>query len=383
MDEIVRRVDVGTRIRSDMRTPAGAARIPAALTRTGVFVYRNLDGSPRRELRTPDEVFRADSLASLETAVVTVGHVDDVTPSTWRSVAVGDVRNPRADRQFVAADIVVRDEATLARIDSNGTDRLSEISCGYRCKYDPTPGTYQGQAYDGVQRDIVYDHVALLAPNTGRAGADVRLRLDGVAEDELGHPIEQRDDGTYTASMAEETKDKKPVDLQARLDAITVDFESARKRITELDGLVAVEKKRADTAEAKADELGKRADAAELTAKRVDSLVEERFVLIEGASILVGKRVDSKGTAREIQIAAITAVDDSFRADGKSDDYVEARFEFALEGAKKSGKSLATINAASGAPRADAVESPFAKLIGESAKADAGRFSKSYAQKDG
>jgi len=49
--------------------------------------------------------------------------------------------------------------------------RVKELSCGYRYRADMTPGTYQGQSYDGVMRDIVGNHVALV--REGRAGPDV------------------------------------------------------------------------------------------------------------------------------------------------------------------------------------------------------------------
>lgn len=46
-----------------------------------------------------------------------------------------------------------------------------ELSCGYYYRPDMTPGKYQGVSYDGVMRDIVGNHVALV--EEGRAGPDV------------------------------------------------------------------------------------------------------------------------------------------------------------------------------------------------------------------
>jgi hypothetical protein len=46
-----------------------------------------------------------------------------------------------------------------------------ELSCGYHYSPDMTPGVYEGEAYDGVMRDIVGNHVALV--EDGRAGPDV------------------------------------------------------------------------------------------------------------------------------------------------------------------------------------------------------------------
>lgn len=46
-----------------------------------------------------------------------------------------------------------------------------ELSCGYRYRADMTPGTVDGEPYDGVMRDIVGNHLALVSE--GRAGPDV------------------------------------------------------------------------------------------------------------------------------------------------------------------------------------------------------------------
>jgi 8-oxo-dGTP pyrophosphatase MutT (NUDIX family) len=48
-----------------------------------------------------------------------------------------------------------------------------ELSAGYRCTYDWTPGTFGGQAYDCVQRQIRGNHLALV--RKGRMGPDVAV----------------------------------------------------------------------------------------------------------------------------------------------------------------------------------------------------------------
>ncbi len=49
----------------------------------------------------------------------------------------------------------------------------TELSCGYRCDYDWTPGTWNGQPYDAVQRNIRGNHLALV--KKGRMGPDVAV----------------------------------------------------------------------------------------------------------------------------------------------------------------------------------------------------------------
>lgn len=49
-----------------------------------------------------------------------------------------------------------------------------QLSPGYRCRYDFTPGLFEGQPYDAIQRNIRGNHLALVAE--GRTGADVAVQ---------------------------------------------------------------------------------------------------------------------------------------------------------------------------------------------------------------
>lgn len=68
-----------------------------------------------------------------------------------------------------AADAIKAIE--LADADPEHEDAMKELSSAYYYKADMTPGYYLGARYDGVMRDIVGNHVALV--KDGRAGADV------------------------------------------------------------------------------------------------------------------------------------------------------------------------------------------------------------------
>jgi hypothetical protein len=58
-------------------------------------------------------------------------------------------------------------------IDLVETGEQRELSCGYRYTPDMRSGTFKGQHYDGVMRDIIGNHVALV--REGRAGPDVAV----------------------------------------------------------------------------------------------------------------------------------------------------------------------------------------------------------------
>ena len=56
-------------------------------------------------------------------------------------------------------------------IEAVESEDQKELSSAYRYRADMTPGTFEGEAYDGVMRDLVGNHVALV--REGRAGSDV------------------------------------------------------------------------------------------------------------------------------------------------------------------------------------------------------------------
>lgn len=69
---------------------------------------------------------------------------------------------------FLRCSLSVWDAEAIAGIESG---EQMELSSAYHYRADMTAGEYQGQRYDGVMRDIVGNHVALV--DVGRAGRDV------------------------------------------------------------------------------------------------------------------------------------------------------------------------------------------------------------------
>ncbi len=179
---MVQRYDVG-RLDRTPRTGSGGARVPASIARTGVQVYTDANGKTVREYRPADEVFSAASLATLGSIPVTVGHPGRVDSTNWRKHAVGHVTDaPPAKRadgptDWLDTSIVLSDAAVLDRVESGA---LVEVSMGYTADVVDEPGTApDGQRYDRIQRNIQFNHLALLEDGRARAGRGARLRLDG------------------------------------------------------------------------------------------------------------------------------------------------------------------------------------------------------------
>lgn len=153
-------------------TPEGYLIDNPILTRVGIFEYHNADGSVRRELRLPEEVFAAESLASYKGKPVILTHeaglvdVDNVQQEHIGTILSEGIQ----DGDNVRAQIVIHDAESLDY-------GLRELSLGYTQTPDETPGVWNGQPYDAIQRNIQINHLALV--EKARAGEQARLNIDG------------------------------------------------------------------------------------------------------------------------------------------------------------------------------------------------------------
>ena len=154
-------------------TPEGYLKDRPILTSTGIFEYKNPDGSIRRELRLPEEVFKAESLASYKGKPIIITHdAGLVTKDNVHQHQIGTILSEgyRSDND-VRAEIIIHDTDEMKECG------LKELSLGYELSIEETPGVWEGQEYDVIQRDILINHLALV--REARAGEQARLNLDG------------------------------------------------------------------------------------------------------------------------------------------------------------------------------------------------------------
>jgi 8-oxo-dGTP pyrophosphatase MutT (NUDIX family) len=130
-----------------------------------------------RLLRDPDELKKgADTFKGKPLMLIHKPVSADDHP---RNVVVGSVGTDVSfDPPYLMAPLSVWDAEAIALIDSG---EQKELSSSYHYRADMTAGkTPDGEAYDGVMRDIVGNHVALV--KEGRAGPDVVV---GDSKEEL------------------------------------------------------------------------------------------------------------------------------------------------------------------------------------------------------
>jgi len=202
-----------------------------------------------------------------------------------------------------------------------------QTSCGYECDLDETPGVYEGQRYDAIQRNIRANHVAIV--ESGRAGSEVKIRMDSAV---------------MTSDPTE------PQDQESRMDKITingVDYEVSSQVAQALateraDALakLATESKRADSAEAQRDEAADK--LAKEQAARKDSedpgklaaLVAARVALETSARTVLGDGENFAGKSdKDVRLAVIAKAAPALKLDGKSDEYISARFDAIVDSA--------------------------------------------------
>ena len=147
------------------------------VTSVGIFVYHNPDGSERRELRLPEEVFAKKSLASYKGKPIIVTHdAGYVDTDNVKDESIGTILSEGyRDGDDVRAEIIIHDTDSLKKY------KMRELSCGYNLRLDETPGVWEGQPYDAIQRDIEINHLALV--DKARAGEQARLNIDGQGHD--------------------------------------------------------------------------------------------------------------------------------------------------------------------------------------------------------
>lgn len=116
-----------------------------------------------RIVRDAEEVFRADSIASVNGKSVVDEHPDeDVSPENWRHISLGTVFNPRRgtgdQEDMLVVDMMIYDKRGIDLVLSGKT----QLSVGYDAEYEEiAPG-------HGRQKSIIVNHIALV--RNGRCG---------------------------------------------------------------------------------------------------------------------------------------------------------------------------------------------------------------------
>ncbi len=210
------------KITSRTVTPEGYMKAPARISVAG-----NVQRYSARELgldgegmdanrmvalyRPRDEVFAPDAIASFEGKPVTFHHPPEpVTSDNWKKYSVGDAHGVHPEGDGVHASLIIRDANAVKGV----TDGTCEMSNGYSFELDMTPGVApSGAAYDGVQRKLRGNHIAIV--DMARGGRTCRIG----------------DEDTTTTT--ETSKERHMATRKIVIDTVTFDLEDAQATLLE------------------------------------------------------------------------------------------------------------------------------------------------------
>lgn len=335
------------------RTTEGYLRGRAVVSRIGVFRYQNADGTERLELRHPSEVLSQESLDSLKQIPLTLDHPSELVNSDNVSeLAVGYTGDDvKVDGNNITVNFTVTHADAIQAIESG----KRELSLGYNLDLRPEAGNYDGQEYTHRQTGIKYNHLAVVAK--ARAGAEARIRLDGASvliatdhKEDIPMTVKVNLDGIEYDAAPE---------VKKALDKATERADAAEKKAVNADKSREDMQKEYDGLQAKMDSLKEEMDA--MKDKNNDEAIakaaKERVELLTKAGKLTNADELSDKTPREIMESAIKSRNDKLDLSDKSDDYVAARFDAAIEAAE-TGKAKTQEQGAKMGARADGGKPP-------------------------
>ena len=334
----VSRYDYGQVTKSE-KTDEGYLKVWCKAARVGTQLYTRGDGSQVREYRPEDEVSDPDSLASFGMKAVTLNHPKVLLDSkTTKLHQVGHAgSHVRFSDGFVEVALVITDEEAINSIERGDTQ---EVSAGYRVDYDPTPGvTPEGESYDGIQRNIKVNHIALVS--RGRAGRNARLLLDSCDRNDAVAEIEPpsnsadlsmaritldgleveipADSATAVKSFVKDTE-RGMAELQQKLDAQVEEFQAATNEKTELQ-------ERVDNATGRIEELEKQlaeavaASEARSDAEEINSAVNKRIEALNKFAPILPEdyKFDGEDEAQIMALAYSNVFEKEAREDASAD----------------------------------------------------------------
>ena len=177
----VYRIDtVDSELGSPVEGPAGSLLLSGYAARPGIYLYRNRDGSIRREYVPKEALWDKASIETLGRAPVTLEHPEDfVTDENAQELTHGDVDGEIVEGKdgYVKIKMAVRTKDAKTAL-KNGK---VELSPGYYANIDDNPGVYVDEdgvehEYDSKQLSREYNHLAIV--DVARGGQSMRLRTD-------------------------------------------------------------------------------------------------------------------------------------------------------------------------------------------------------------
>lgn len=292
----------------------------------------------RKEFRSKEEVLNPESINSMKNKPITIDHPDDFLNSdNVGKHIVG----------FTGEDVVVDGNKVAINLTITHKDAINaikrgkrQLSYGYHAKTIPSVGRFDGKDYTHIQKGILYNHLSLV--DIARVGSvayihtdsaaqeDLELKydsieldvcLDSLEENLITHEEEMEKTQNQDSTVIKNSVEVEEIKIEAPMDVIKKDSldEVIVKLSAILESLRQVSRTDSEV--------------------NVDALVNEktkgRVKLFEAAKKL-NFNTDNlhDKNDREIMEHVLKSKSPDQKFDGKSDDYISARFDALVDNIK-------------------------------------------------
>ena len=296
--------------------------------------YFNNDGSERFEFRPKEEVLKQEALESLKGIVITCEHPTDsfVDSTNVDKFTVG----------YTGESIIINENKVGINLTITHKDAIAQIqrgkrglSVGYSLSLRKEDGVFEGKKYTHVQEGIIANHLSIV--QEGNAGPDVKINTDSIQEyrvDSLEFEMENEEvnmDSVQENEVKEVVEDKVEVKevvedkvedktedkVEAVVTANTDSLESAIKNLNSLVEKLTIIKNNNDSD------------------KGFQEAVFARCSLLDNAKRVMNVDKLHDKSDRFVMEEVLKSKDKTLNLDGKSEDYVKARFDLLIESVKK------------------------------------------------
>ncbi len=186
------------------------------MTKIGVFPYLGRQISPELEpdriyqvLRPKEELTRPETLKSLKLIPLINNHTMIGTQAGMKPAEEVGVEGTTGTNVKVSGHLITNDlkcyTENIKELISSGK---KDLSMGYRCRYELTEGEFEGQHYDAIQRDIIFNHIALV--DEGRMGSDVRV-MDSFTFDSIKELTQNKENKMADEEKKTQDEDKREI----------------------------------------------------------------------------------------------------------------------------------------------------------------------------
>jgi len=322
----------------------GFLHVNVTLCRSGIqeYVGRELGltgndaGKFFNVLRPPDEVTKQESLDTYKNLVVTDEHpnkrwvdLENVKFLQRGQVSNIDIDNSQ-DEVHLKGSMVITDQGLIEKAQNGKV----EVSLGYAFKLVAEDGVYNGVSYQFKYTDMIANHLSVVSK--GRCGSSCSITNDkkhDIIVDEIkkqqGVPVKVKINGKEF-----DVSDEIAEALKAERKSSTDEMDEVKKKVEDEADKVEETEKSNDALQAKVDTLeGKlsKANDSQMSDADLNQMVTDRANLVAFARGVIGNDEMPDTTCPMAIKTAVVEKHFNISVDGKSDAYIDARYDMVQE----------------------------------------------------